>query len=475
MGGVACVAPAGRSSLDDASEIDHLVRSAGELSALTPFPDTIIVDMRIATDAQDVAECQQEEDLVHALHAIRGMPLGAVCPLFLTNPLPAVLAELGDLADGIVATVSEARHRSQKILDRMDRLHLEALQSSPEYRLLAHLFVREDSPLEPIKTLSRPAFYAYPRAEAIGGDVQNVDAWLHVLQKRGLLSEHKLVDRLRHCPKCVSTRLNYIDICPQCRSINIEEVPFLHCFTCGNVAPQEEFVSTWSLSCPRCRTTLRHIGVDYDRPLENYICHDCGAKFSDPLVVANCMDCDGQFDPDELLVRKVSSYVLSEKGHLSVLTGNLDDVYSMLEMLNFIHPTNFNFLVDWMLRLTQRYPEDAFSIIGINLLNVDQIAQQEGMARAREVMDGLAGRIRGILRSTDLTTRTASNILWLLLPKTDAAGGKVLLDRIKGFKNLSLESGASIDFDTVLFTAPRDHQQNETAELLIARLAGEMQ
>ena len=40
-------------------------------------------------------------------------------------------------------------------------------------------------------------------------------------------------------------------------------------------ARRRTFLSSGALACPKCTTRLRHIGADYDRPLENHTCNVC--------------------------------------------------------------------------------------------------------------------------------------------------------------------------------------------------------
>lgn len=43
--------------------------------------------------------------------------------------------------------------------------------------------------------------------------------------------------------------------------------------------------------CPKCHKTLRHIGIDYDRPASLYHCTDCDQTFLNPDTTALCTYC----------------------------------------------------------------------------------------------------------------------------------------------------------------------------------------
>ncbi len=59
---------------------------------------------------------------------------------------------------------------------------------------------------------------------------------------RGLIESVQLLDRLRVCPDYDRAHTGFIDVCPNCHAIDIREETFLHCYTCGNVAPQAEYL-----------------------------------------------------------------------------------------------------------------------------------------------------------------------------------------------------------------------------------------
>ncbi|MFD2883408.1 hypothetical protein ACFS4T_13870 [Pseudomonas lini] len=132
----------------------------------------------------------------------------------------------------------------------------------------------------PCATPKSPQHYRYPLLEALADAEQvNPFVWLSLMVQHDWLEEGVLVDRVRLCSDCGSGRLNYIDVCAECQAMDISRQPSLHCFTCGHVGHQESFLKDGLLLCPNCLNRLRHIGSDYDRPLENYRCRSCQAFF----------------------------------------------------------------------------------------------------------------------------------------------------------------------------------------------------
>src|SRR5205807_3597889 len=78
----------------------------------------------------------------------------------------------------------------------------------------------------------------------------------------------------------------------QCGSIDTAPQNFLHCYACGNVGTQEQYLTHQGLSCPKCSARLRHIGVDYDRALETLVCRSCAGRFTEPEEIgrASCRE-----------------------------------------------------------------------------------------------------------------------------------------------------------------------------------------
>ena len=403
------------------------------------------------------------------LKNLRADLYSSVKPLFL-------LKSLGDsvdrLSDGIVHTLEEAFERAEaidRLLQELDQKCLEDPESA-SYRLIGYLHTRQGHILEPYGNWENEKFYNYPIADAILEPSGSMSLLQNLIDRK-LLEPTQLLDRLRHCPQCDGTHLNYVDICPNCSNIDISQKPFLHCYTCGNVAPEEKFLTKGILSCPNCATRLRHIGADYDRPLENYLCNACHHVFIEPNILARCMHCQAKSSPEDLIPRPVYAFQLTERGKISAKTGDLEDVFSLLDRLNNVSVAYFESILDWLLSLCRRHTEEHFSLIGIRIRNIIELTDEVGRGRVTELMDEFVRRVRELIRSTDLTARTNRYTLWLLLPKTDVRGNEVVLERIYELKS---KGEAGLDLVTTSFHAPTQTMEGETVKLLLARLEGEI-
>ncbi|MDA8138752.1 MAG: diguanylate cyclase [Desulfobacteraceae bacterium] len=401
------------------------------------------------------------------LKNLRSDPAIALTPIYLLKDLGP---EVAPLCDGVVDTIDEACDKAAPINKLL--LDLEARQladpgNAPQ-RLLGYLYSRPNSLLTPVGDWRNERFYSYPMMDAMIPPANGATV-LQGLMERNLLAPAHLVDRLRHCPGCEGVHLNYIDTCPSCDSIEIEQRPFLHCFTCGHVGPDDQFIASMGLTCPKCAARLRHIGADYDRPLENFQCRACRHVFVDPKVTARCMHCDTANAPQDLLPRPLYALQLTEKGRISVRTGSVEEVCTLLDCLNNVDNSYFESIVDWLISLCRRYKEEQFSLLGIRIKNVVELTDRIGRLRVRELMDEFARRVRELIRSTDLTTRTNQYTLWLLLPKTDAKGCEIVRGRILA---LQADAGDGLELESVPFHAPSQLVTGEGAKLLMARMEG---
>lgn len=444
-----------RSEMADAPASAPVIRSVEELAARSEYRAVLV----------EAPACAAVEA---AIRAVRVHPRLSLMPLFLRTAIetPAMTA-----TDGVPASWGALTRKAGEILALLSTLPpAEALDQ--DEALLRFLFSRPGTVVAPVQAYTSRKLYRYPLLESFAQTQCDSFLWSHSLLDRGLLEAGKLISRVRLCPACGSARLNYIDRCPNCKGIDIRQTFFLHCFTCGNVAPQAEFHHEGALHCPKCNSVLRHIGADYDRALENYLCHSCRHICTEPDVVAACMDCDTAVDPAELEKLNIAEMALSEKGRLAVRSGNLQNIYAFLDRLNYVNPEYFARTLDWTLGLGQRHKETVFSLLQLRMDNMPEIVVTLGRARAALLMETFAERLRRLIRTTDLSTRTAENVFLLLLPHTEGAKAEILRDRIRKLSaDVELPDKKPFQVSLRLYAFPRDYLKGENAELVLSRLA----
>lgn len=341
-------------------------------------------------------------------------------------------------------------------------------------RLIKYLWLRPDFILEPYHFWKESRFYSYPLLDALSYDELDSFEWLRSLANTKILELAVLTDRQRECANCRSSHLSFIDVCPNCHAIDIDMKSSLHCFTCGCVDTQEKFVHSGALVCPKCSTQLRHIGSDYDRPIENYICQGCHHLFAEPDVLVRCASCEKEMVPDDLISNKIYSWKLSDRGRMLAARGDEFDIASSFDQLDFISRELFVHDLDWLLVSSRRYPDITFSLFGIYFVNLPELVSQIGHTQVLQMLEAFAQRLRSMLRVPDLSTRSAENLVWLLLPFTNEEGLHGFQARIEANLNaLQKDNELRLDVRFVGVSASQIHER-EDAELLLARQRSEL-
>ncbi|MCO8309433.1 diguanylate cyclase domain-containing protein [Pseudomonas mandelii] len=360
-----------------------------------------------------------------------------------------------------------------------ERFNLFRQGSAPERfegRVLSWLWLRADAHVYALRDPEVPQHYRYPLLEALADSEQvNPFAWLSLMVQHEWLEEGVLVDRVRLCSDCGSGRLNYIDVCAECQAMDISRQPSLHCFTCGHVGSQESFLKDGLLLCPNCLNRLRHIGSDYDRPLENYRCRSCQAFFVDADVQARCLDCGLSHAPDKLRIREVRDFRLAEAGRFRCRQDFNDRSINHFGRLNLLGGKDFYELLTWQLQVVRRYQQPAFSLLGLRFVNLAGTLARLGEHRGHAFIDSLTDRLKESVRETDRCSRSTEEFFWIMLPHTDSKGLEFVTQRLGRVAELfSAPEVSDISLRVVSFTAPGDLLEQEDGELLLARLASEL-
>ena len=361
----------------------------------------------------------------------------------------------------------------------LERFRLFSQGASPERfesRVLAWLWLRDDGRIYALRDPQVPQYYRYPLLDALAdNEPVNSFVWLGLMVQQDWLEEGVLVDRVRLCSDCGSGRLNYIDVCAECQAMDISRQPSLHCFTCGHVGPQESFLKDGVLLCPNCLNRLRHIGSDYDRPMENYRCRSCQAFFVDAEVQARCLDCGLSHTPDKLRVREVRDFRLAEAGRFRCRQEFSDRSAQHFGRLNLLGGKDFYDLLTWQIQLVRRYPEPSFSLIGLRFVNLAGTLSSLGEQRGHAFIDSVADRLKETVRETDRCSRSTEEFFWIMLPHTHGKGLETVKQRLGKVAELfSAPEISDVSMRLISITAPHDLLDQEDGELLLARLASEL-
>jgi len=428
----------------------------------------------LSRDAAPVAcvfEANDHQWLHEQIGAVRRDPKLFWMPCFILGDADARDAPL---LDGDLPPPPELKQAIDSVLTLSASFKHQEGELSRTDRLLKYLWLRPGFVIQPMHDWRHPRYYRYPILEALAGTEEDVFGWLQTLANSRTLEIEGLVDRQRECLFCHSAHLSFTDICPNCRAIAVEKVASLHCFTCGHVGEQDGFLSQGGLVCPKCGTRLRHIGSDYDRPLEHYRCRECRHFFVEGDVSARCAMCRKSMPPEDLIAHNIHSWRLSERGRVLAVRGDAGDVFSAFGELHFIANELFIHNLDWLIAQVQRYPDVQFAVLGLSFPNVPELVDVMGHGRTLSLVESFSARLRDLLRTPDLSTRTADNRIWLLLPHTDTHGLQGLLARIKKSALLTRQADGQELVCRFAEFVSTDLRELETAELLLARLRSEL-
>lgn len=298
-----------------------------------------------------------------------------------------------------------------------------------EALVLCYLWLLPSRTLRPSCNATSPQIYGYDLLQL--WDVASERAWLDRTERLGLIERGILIDRLRLCPHCHSGHLNYIDCCPSCSSIDIRNEQSIHCFACGNVAEEARFLRNQKLICPNCNNPLRHIGTDYDRPIETCRCNTCQQRFVEAPVKAACLECRGFSDPNDLNIRSINEYRLAPEGEAMVRTGRS----APLRPIVYGEPTepeHFKWVLKWL--NDQAGAERPIVLAGLCLSGTgpSRGAEDEGHGRH---FDELVVQLQSLLDPTDVVTVYSDDIAFVIFP----SGGRMRLDAfVKDVKQIQL-------------------------------------
>lgn len=196
---------------------------------------------------------------------------------------------------------------------------------SDDFKIQLLRWVADEGPevLRPVPYPEAPLGHAYPRLEK-HWDIQPGQAVrvLEDLADFGVLSRG-LANRVHLCPVCRRWTVNFRETCPNCSGLDVNVEEMVHHLACAYVGLDSEYRDGGDLVCPKCRARLNHLGLDYERPRQTYVCGICHALFEEPIVTAQCLDCRWEGTSRETLVWPIHKYELTDCGREAIEHGDL--------------------------------------------------------------------------------------------------------------------------------------------------------
>ena len=211
----------------------------------------------------------------------------------------------------------------------------------------------------------------------------------------------------------------------------------------------------------------RHIGVDYDMPMAQYLCRTCHNSSMEARIVASCFDCKHIDDPDQLDVNEIFSYSLNSRGLEALRQGHYGSV-DVTEGANHVLPAYFKQLLLWAATTYERYSSLAFSVFLIEFTNTDELLARLGASKVYKLIDEFTLRLREVVRASDVTSFDTADRLWLLLPFNTPEDTEARL-RAKAAE-MQPANGPGLAIRLKIFHAPRDMARGDNSDAIMTRL-----
>jgi hypothetical protein len=239
--------------------------------------------------------------------------------------------------------------------------------------------------------------------------------------------------RTHACRKCGSSRLNVYEACPSCGGGELHEEMLVHHYRCGFQEAESHFIEDQFLICPKCRRTLHHLGIDYDKPGKVAVCSACHAANSDPPLHFICIDCSAMTPTEDSTATDWYHYRLTDEGIRSLRDGHLPrfDIGPLLAGGSQTHPPQaFRLLAMHELKIAKRY-DRLFSVARFTVLNLDKVIREHGPVAADAEFRRLVAAVLAELRQCDFIG-VGSDISGVIgFPETSAEEVEEIAERIR--------------------------------------------
>ena len=354
------------------------------------------------------------------------------------------------LIDGFILTSEDLRmaaNRSQDYFLRSLDIHSSTpsgVYGSVIKKAFDLMYTRQNKMLAPIRDTHSIIGYNFPELSMSFEDneePQVLDA-LDWAEREGLIWPD-LQERIYVCSSCSGGFLSFREVCPHCKSSNVEGEDLVHHFPCAYIGPVSDFQMEDSsvLNCPKCNKDLHHIGVDYDKPAVINHCNNCDSIFQDVYVKAKCMNCESDMDVQYLKSRNINAYKLTKKGRLSITKGYETNVTENELDITLQPLDTFMSLLKYdIIREGRELGDDALT--GIYFENLNDFALEYGDFRRQTLIREIALIVQQRMNDLDYMCLEQSNLLWIVVHdvKNTERALENLVKEIKELIELNLSS-----------------------------------
>lgn len=218
-------------------------------------------------------------------------------------------------------TLKSSRINQRLAEFRWSKSELSSFQTETSLRLIRFMYSREIS-IEPRPSRDSKIGFKYPYISCYYQDGKDLEC-LEILEKakNNNYLNCSVNDKIHTCKSCHSNYLNFRESCSSCSSIDLKTENIIHHFVCAHVAPESDFIDGDQLKCPKCDKTLRHIGIDYDKPSTIHKCNSCNHDSQQTEMKAKCIDCNHESALSDLEEFNIYEFELTSLGINSAING----------------------------------------------------------------------------------------------------------------------------------------------------------
>ena len=320
------------------------------------------------------------------------------------------------------------------------------------YKTLQYMYSRSMS-LIPVPDRTSRIGYHFPFISQQFKDIDNQKVFelLKFAEQEGYVKS-TLLDKAHLCSSCGSAHHNIRETCLHCNSIDLKLENLIHHFKCAYIGPETDFTSGDSddLICPKCDRSIRHIGVDYDKPSHIYHCNSCAKHFQDPHFTSMCLDCSDEKDIHHLLEHEVRTFDITTKGEHLVIKGlRIDPKEENPNAIGTVGVYAYN-VFKHLLRQEQARAKHGGTTSLLGEINVSDIHLKRMNDYDLQVLQHeLCLIIKSYLKETDIVTSVALEHYYFIITDTN-------LNATASIKEL-MESNISMLLKSNLNSAPEVH------------------
>lgn len=423
-----------------------------------PLYDALILDWADAEGAKSLLKKIRSSN-IESIYLI---------PLFILSLNKLEDMETEELSDGIISMVQpESLNRTiERIQEKKSGLKPYTANRNTNKQLvkvLRFMFTR-NRPLRPIKDRTSRIGYKYPILSS-GFEEEapklEIDTLQEAMEKDFFSATFQ--DRMHLCSKCHSGFLNYKELDPKSGSANLITENLIHHFVCAYVGPQGDFMQGESMVCPKCNKTLRHIGVDYDKPSVMYKCLDNDNYFQEPDLKAECMHCGHSNDLESLQEYDIFTFVLTDEGKDEAIQPKGTEKAKDIVYSGFITYSTFStFLRFEIERVRQNKVSSNIGLIRIGISTTMEMALGN---RYEKLIEEISAFVSGNTDSSTVLSRSV-NSFFILFPDAPANKAKAKLDFLSSSIKQLLKNNVK-DYDIEVIANVKPIQQGSDQQSIL--------